>query len=151
MEFEDAIAALEGAEAALAFGSGMGAIASVVLGLCSSGDHIVAQRQTFSVTSQLFTMVCPRFGIDVTFVDGTDAAEVAAAVRPGRTVLVVMETPANPGLDLVDLDAIGAIRGPFTVVDVDVRPPARAAGAAPRRRPRASTRPPRASPGTTTP
>jgi cystathionine beta-lyase/cystathionine gamma-synthase len=62
-------------------------------------------------------MVCPRFGIDVTFVDATDAAAVAAAVRPGRTQLVFVETPANPGLDLVDLDAIGAIRGPFKVVD----------------------------------
>jgi cystathionine beta-lyase/cystathionine gamma-synthase len=116
-DFEDAIAVLEGAEAALAFGSGMGAIASVVLGLCSTGDHVVAQAKTFSVTSQLFTMVCPRFGIDVTFVDATDAAAVAEAVRPGHTQLVFVETPANPGLDLVDLDAIGAIRGPFRVVD----------------------------------
>ena len=116
-EFEDAMAAIEGGEAALAFGSGMGAISSVVLALCSSGDHIVAQRQTFSVTSSLFTMVCPRLGIDVTFVDGTDAGAIAEAVRPGKTMLVYLETPANPGLELVDLDAAGAITGPFTVVD----------------------------------
>jgi cystathionine beta-lyase/cystathionine gamma-synthase len=116
-EFEDAMATIEGAEAALAFGSGMGAVSTVVLGLCSTGDHIVAQRQTFSVTSSLFTMVCPRMGIDVTFVDGTDAEEIAAAVRPGHTVLVFVETPANPGMTLVDLEAVGAIAGPFTVVD----------------------------------
>lgn len=115
--FEDAIAELEGAEAALAFGSGMGAITSTVLAFCSPGDHIVAQDRTFSVTNQLFTMVCPRFGIDVTFVDATDADAVAAAVRPGKTQIVFVETPANPGLSLVDLDAIGAIEGPFTVVD----------------------------------
>ncbi|MGH9188004.1 MAG: trans-sulfuration enzyme family protein [Acidimicrobiales bacterium] len=123
VEFEDAVAALEGAEAALAFGSGMGAIASVVFTFCSSGDHVVAQRQTFSVTNQLFTMVCPRFGIDVTFVDGTDGSAIAAAVRPGRTQLVLVETPANPGLDLVDLDAVAAITGPFTVVDGTFAPP----------------------------
>ena len=116
-EFEDAIAALEGAEAALAFGSGMGAITSAVFTFCSTGDHIVAQSRTFSVTSSLFTMVCPRFGIDVTFVDGSDADEIAAAVRPGKTVIVFVETPANPGLELVDLDAVGAITGPFTIVD----------------------------------
>jgi cystathionine beta-lyase/cystathionine gamma-synthase len=116
-ELEDAVAELEGADAALAFASGMGAIATVILGLCSTGDHIVAQSRTFSVTSHLFTTVCPRFGIDVTFVDATDPAAIAAAVRPGRTQLVFVETPANPGLDLVDLDAVGAISGPFTVVD----------------------------------
>ncbi len=68
-------------------------------------------------------MVCPRFGIDVTFVDGTDAAAVQAAVRPGKTQLVFVESPANPGLDLVDLDAIGAITGPFTVCDSTFAPP----------------------------
>jgi cystathionine beta-lyase/cystathionine gamma-synthase len=123
IEFEDAVAALEGAESALAFGSGMGAISSVLLTLCSTGDHVVAQRQTFSVTNQLFTMVCPRLGIDVTFVDGTDAAAIADAVIPGRTQLVFVETPANPGLSLVDLDAVGAIKGPFTVVDGTFAPP----------------------------
>lgn len=122
-EFEDAIASLEGAEAALAFASGMGAVSSVVFTLCSAGDHIVAQHRTFSVTSQLFTRVCPRFGIDVTFVDTSDAGAAAAAVRPGRTQLVFVETPANPALDLVDLDAIGSIKGPFTVVDGTFAPP----------------------------
>jgi cystathionine beta-lyase/cystathionine gamma-synthase len=123
MQFEEAVARLEGAEAALAFGSGMGAISSIVLGLCSQGDHIVAQRNTFSVTNQLFTGVCPRFGIDVTLVDAPDTDALAGAVRPGRTVLVFVETPANPGLDLVDLSAVGAIRGPFTVVDGTFAPP----------------------------
>lgn len=122
-DFEDAMASLEGAEAALAFGSGMGAITSVVLTFCSAGDHIVAQDRTFSVSNQLFTMVCPRLGIDVTFVDARDADAVQAAVQPGKTQVVFVETPANPGLDLVDLEAIGSIVGPFTVVDGTFAPP----------------------------
>jgi cystathionine beta-lyase/cystathionine gamma-synthase len=123
LEFEDAVAALEGAEAALAFASGMGAISSVVLTFCSTGDHVVAQSSTFSVTNQLFTMLCPRLGIDVTFVDATDSDAVRAAVRPGKTQLVFVETPANPGLSVVDLDAVGAIAGPFTVCDSTFAPP----------------------------
>ncbi len=115
--FEEAIAELEGGESARAFASGMGAVTAVVLGLCSAGDHIVAQRQLYAGTQLLLQMTCPRFGIDVTFVDGTEPGAFAAAVQPGKTVLVVAETPANPKLDLVDLDELGAIRGPMTVVD----------------------------------
>lgn len=115
--FEDAVADLEGAESARAFASGMGAISAVILGLCSAGDHIVAQRQLYAGTQLLLQAACPRFGIDVTFVDGTEPGAFAAAVRPGKTVLVVAETPANPQLDLVDLDELGAIAGPMTVVD----------------------------------
>ena len=116
-ELEDAVAALEGAEAALASASGMGSVSAVVFGLCSSGDHVVATRQVFSVTYALLAFHLPRFGIDVTFVDGTDAAAIADAVIPGRTQVILAETPANPALSLVDLDALGAIKGPFKVVD----------------------------------
>jgi cystathionine beta-lyase/cystathionine gamma-synthase len=116
-DFEDAVAALEGAEAALASSSGMGSVSAVILGLCSQGDHVVATRQLFSVTYALFTFHLPRLGIDVTFVDGTNADEITAAVIPGRTQVVFVETPANPALALVDLDAVGAIAGPVTVVD----------------------------------
>jgi cystathionine beta-lyase/cystathionine gamma-synthase len=116
-DFERAVAELEGAEAARAFGSGMGAVTAVVLGLCSQGDHIVASRQLYAGTQLVFQAMCPRFGIDVTFVDGTAPGALAAAVVPGRTMLVVAETPANPRLDLVDLDELGRIEGPFTVVD----------------------------------
>lgn len=115
--FEDAIAQLEGAETARAFASGMGAISAVVLGLCSTGDHIVAQRQIYAGTQMLLQTACPRFGIDVTFVDATTPGAFAEAIVPGKTTLVLAETPANPRLDLVDLDEIGAIAGPITVVD----------------------------------
>lgn len=116
-EFEDAVAELEGAEAALSFASGMAAVTGVVLGLCSSGDRVVASRQLFSVTSAFLEMHCPRFGIEVVMVDGTDADAIVAACAEKPTQLLFVETPANPTLSLVDLDAVGAIRGPITVVD----------------------------------
>ncbi|MEI7886903.1 MAG: aminotransferase class I/II-fold pyridoxal phosphate-dependent enzyme [Actinomycetes bacterium] len=115
--FEEAIAQLEGAEAARAFSSGMGAIAAMVLGLCSKGDHIVSQHQLYAGTQMLLQSVCPRFGIDVTFVDCTDPEAWRAAVIPGRTMLLLAETPANPRLDLVDLEQLGAIPGPMKAVD----------------------------------
>ena len=115
--FEDAVADLEGTESARAFASGMGALSAIVLGLCSSGDHIVAQRQLYGGTQLLLQTVCPRFGIEVTFVDGTEPGAFADAVIAGRTMLVIAETPANPKLDVVDLAAVGAIAGPMTVVD----------------------------------
>jgi cystathionine beta-lyase/cystathionine gamma-synthase len=116
-DLEEAVATLEGAEAGLAFSSGMAAISAVVFGLCSSGDHVVAPRQVFSVTAALFEMHCPRLGIDVTVVDGTDPAAFAEAVQPGRTQLVFVETPANPAMSLTDIEAVAGIPGPFTVVD----------------------------------
>ncbi|HET9546354.1 MAG TPA: PLP-dependent transferase [Desertimonas sp.] len=115
--FEEAIAELEDAEDALAFASGMGAIASVVFGLCSSGDHVVAQRQIYAGTSAFLQGPCARLGIDVSWVDGTVPGAFAAAVVPGRTMLVIAESPSNPRLDIVDLDELGAISGPFTLVD----------------------------------
>jgi cystathionine beta-lyase/cystathionine gamma-synthase len=114
---ESAVAELEGAEAARAFASGMGALFAVVFGLCSPGDHVVAQHQLYGGTAMLLGSVCPRFGIEVTFVDATEPGAFAAAVRPGQTMVVLAETPANPGLEIVDLDALGAITGPTTVVD----------------------------------
>lgn len=122
-ELERAVAALEGAEAALATASGMGAIATTVLALCSAGDHLVATRQLYAGTMAFLQGPCSRLGIDVTFVDATQPGAVAAAVVPGRTMLVLVETPSNPCLDLVDLDEIGGIAGPFTVVDATFATP----------------------------
>ncbi len=121
--FEDAVAELEGAEAAMAFASGMGALCAVVLGLCNKGSHIVAQRQCYGGTTQLLAGVCPRFGIEVTFVDATQPGAFAAAVRPGETMLVLAETPANPRLDLVDLDELAALVGPIKIVDSTLATP----------------------------
>ena len=121
--FERAMAELEGAESALAFASGMGAISATVFALCSSGDHIVAQRNMYAGTLGFLDGPCKRMGIEVSYVDGRNASEFAAAVRPGKTMLVMAETPTNPHLDVVDLDALGAIKGPFTLVDSTLATP----------------------------
>lgn len=120
--FERAMADLEGAEASRAFASGMGAINAIILGLTSSGDHIVAQKQLYGGTLLLLNLV-KKFGIDTTLVDATEPGAFAAAVIPGKTVIVFAETPANPKLDLVDLEEVGAIRGPMTVVDSTLATP----------------------------
>jgi cystathionine beta-lyase/cystathionine gamma-synthase len=121
--FEEAVAALESAEDALAFASGMGAVSSVVLALCSSGDHVVAQRQFYAGTLAFLQGPCQRLGIETTLVDGREPGAFTAAVRPGRTMLVLAETPSNPRLDLVDLAELGAIKGPITVVDSTLATP----------------------------
>jgi cystathionine beta-lyase/cystathionine gamma-synthase len=119
--FEQAIAELEGGADgevdAMAFGSGMGAIATTVFALCSAGDHVVAARQLYAGTLAFLQGPCRRLGIDLTVVDATEPGAMAAAVQPGRTTLVIAETPSNPLLELVDLDELGGIMGPFTVVD----------------------------------
>ncbi|MEI8321802.1 MAG: aminotransferase class I/II-fold pyridoxal phosphate-dependent enzyme [Actinomycetes bacterium] len=116
-QFECAIAELEGAEDALAFGSGMGALASVIFALCSPGDHIVAQQQLYAGTIALLNGPVRRMGINVTFVDATVPGAFTTAAKTPRTMLVIAETPANPALALADLSEIGAITIPFTVVD----------------------------------
>ena len=115
--FERAMAELEGAEDSLAFASGMGALASTVFALCSSGSHVVAQRQLYAGTLAFLQGPCRRMGIETTFVDVSEPGAFTAAVEPGRTMLVLAESPSNPRLELADLDELGSIRGPFTVVD----------------------------------
>lgn len=121
--FEEAVAELEGAETARAFASGMGAISSVVFGLCEAGDHIVAQRQLYGATFLFFQWVKSRLGIEVTFVDAAESGSFAAAVRPHQTKLVFAETPSNPRLDIVNMQALGEIAGPVVVVDSTAAPP----------------------------
>ena len=122
-DFERAIAELEGAEDALAFGSGMGAISSIILALCSTGDHIVAQSQLYGGTVAFLNGPCKRLGIDVTFVDGAKPGAFAAAVKPGRTMLVLAESPSNPQMGVVDFAELASIKGPYTVVDSTLATP----------------------------
>lgn len=122
-DFERAIAELEGAEDALAFGSGMGAITSIILALCSTGDHIVAQSQLYGGTVSFLNGPCKRLGIDVTFVDGSKPGAFAAAVKPGKTMLVLAESPSNPQMGVVDFSELASIKGPYTVVDSTLATP----------------------------
>ena len=122
-DFERAIAELEGAEDALAFGSGMGAITSIILALCSTGDHIVAQSQLYGGTVAFLNGPCKRLGIDVTFVDGSMPGAFTAAVKPGKTMLVLAESPSNPQMGVVDFSELASIKGPYTVVDSTLATP----------------------------
>ena len=117
--FQDRLAALEGAEACIATASGMSAILSLVMALCSSGDHIVASNGLFGATQQLLGTIMPRFGIQTSFVPQTDAAAWQAAMRP-ETKLLFLETPSNPLTEIADIAALAAVahaRGVLLVVD----------------------------------
>ncbi len=117
--FQDRLAALEGAESCVATASGMSAILSLVMALCSSGDHIVASTGLFGATQQLLGTLMPRFGIQTSFVSQTDAAAWGAATRP-QTRLFFLETPSNPLTEIADIAALVAIahaQGVLVVVD----------------------------------
>lgn len=117
--FQDRLAALEGAEACIATASGMSAILSLVMALCSGGDHIVASTGLFGATQQLLGTVMPRFGIQTSFVAQTDVAAWKAAMRP-ETKLFFLETPSNPLTEIADIAALAGIanaRGVLVAVD----------------------------------
>jgi cystathionine beta-lyase/cystathionine gamma-synthase len=122
-QFEQAITELEGSESALAFASGMGALAAVVFAFCGQGSHIVAQHTLYGGTLALLEGPCKRMGIDTTFVDASVPGALASAVIPGKTMLVIVETPSNPRIAIADLAEVGAISGPFTVVDSTMATP----------------------------
>lgn len=107
-QLEDKVAVLERGEAALAVASGMTAIAAPLWTLCQSGDHIVAADAIYGCTFALLSHSMPKFGIDVTFVDGTNPENFAKAMRK-NTKVVLVETPANPTMSLVDLEAVAKI------------------------------------------
>lgn len=105
---EDKVACLENSEAAAAFSSGMGAISSVLWTVAGAGSHIVADKTLYGCTYALLSHGMSRYGVDVTFVDSSDAGEVKKALRP-ETVAVYLETPANPTLKIADLKAIASL------------------------------------------
>lgn len=118
-QVESVLASLEGAEAALATGSGMAAVSATVLALVSQGDHVVAQKNHYGGTLNLLNSFLPRFGVEVTQVDQTDMAAFEKAVRP-NTKLILIETPSNPLMTLTDIGAIAKLarsRGITTLID----------------------------------
>jgi O-succinylhomoserine sulfhydrylase len=106
--FEDRISALEGAEAAFATASGMAAVNAALMCQLKAGDHVVAARALFGSCLYIIETLCPRFGIDVTFVDGTDLAQWREAVRP-ETRTCFLETPSNPTLEIIDVKGVAGI------------------------------------------
>lgn len=108
-EFINKVCLLEGAEAGLAFGSGMGAIFACFAGFIESGDHIVSSRAIFGSTHQLFTQLFPRWGVTTTYVDAINPEEWEKAIQP-NTKFIFLESPSNPGLELVDLEWLGGLK-----------------------------------------
>ncbi|MDQ8935976.1 O-succinylhomoserine sulfhydrylase [Acinetobacter rudis] len=103
--FEKRIAALEGADRAVATSSGMAAIMSIVMTFLKAGDHVLCSRSVFGSTVALFEKYVSKFGIDVEFVDLTDVSAWEAAVRQ-ETKLFFVESPSNPLGDVADIRAL---------------------------------------------
>ena len=108
--FQDRLAALEGAQACVATSTGMAAIASTVMGLLKSGDHIVSSRSVFGTVVPLFDQICKKFGVETSWVSPANVDEWRAAVRP-NTRLLFCETPSNPLAEICDIAALADIAG----------------------------------------
>lgn len=105
-ELEQKMAALEGVDQAVCTASGMAAIFASMMGLLQAGDHLLATKAIFGATFTVLTQWLPRWGISCDWLD-TDTSDWQQAVRP-NTKMLFIETPSNPGLDIIDLAAAGA-------------------------------------------
>jgi O-succinylhomoserine sulfhydrylase len=106
--FEERMASLEGAEDAFATASGMAAVHGAIFAQVNAGDHVVAARALFGSCLYIIETLLPRFGVEVTLVDGTDLDQWKAALRPG-TRLVFLETISNPTLEVIDIAAVARL------------------------------------------
>ncbi|TSA66063.1 MAG: aminotransferase class I/II-fold pyridoxal phosphate-dependent enzyme [Sediminibacterium sp.] len=108
-EFTDKMVALEGAEAGYSTASGMSAVSGSFMALLKQGDHLLACNSIFGSTHTVISKYLPKFGIEYSYVSANaTAAEWQAAVRP-NTKMIYLETPTNPGLEILDLKMIGKI------------------------------------------
>ncbi len=117
--FEDRIASLEGAEDAFATASGMAAVNAALTSMLKAGDHVVSSRALFGSCLYILEEVLSRYGVEVTFVDGTDLDQWRAAVR-SDTKAVFFESMSNPTLEVIDLPAVAEIAhsvGATVIVD----------------------------------
>ncbi len=117
--FEDRVAALEGAEDAFATASGMAAVNAALTAMLKAGDHVVSARALFGSCLYILEEVLTRFGVEVTFVDGTDNEAWARAIRPD-TKAVFLEALSNPTLEVIDIEAVARLAhevGATVIVD----------------------------------
>ena len=117
--FEERIAALEGAEDAFATASGMAAVSGALTSMLKAGDHVVSARALFGSCLYVLEEILTRYGVEVTFVDGTDLGQWRDAIREDTTA-VFFESVANPTLDVVDLQGVAEIAhavGATVIVD----------------------------------
>lgn len=119
-EFVDKVCMLEGAEEGIATATGMAAVFASMAGLLKSGDHLVACRALFGSAHQIITQILSKWGITHTYLDATATeAEWEAAIQP-NTRMVYLETPSNPGLELVDLAMLGRLKQKYGfILNVD--------------------------------
>ena len=116
---QERLAALEGAEACVATSSGMSAILTTAMATLKAGDHVLCSSSVFGATVQLFSTILAKFGLNTTFVIGTDPAEWRKQVRP-ETRLLFVETPSNPLTEVFDIAALADIahkQGALLAVD----------------------------------
>ena len=119
------MAAIEGGEDCVATASGMGAIGSVMVSFLSAGDHVVCGDTVYGGTSFVMRSNLTQFGVEVTFVDSSNVAEVEAAIKE-NTKMIYFETPANPTMKVTDIAAVAAVgkkHGIKVVVDNTFAPP----------------------------
>lgn len=105
---EEKVAALEGAEACCAVGSGIGAVTSCLWSIAAAGKHIVADKALYGCTFAYLNHGMTRYGVEVSFIDTADLEQVKKALKP-NTCCVYLETPANPNLKITDLKAVSKI------------------------------------------
>ena len=114
-EFVDKMCLLEGAEAGYATASGMACVFASFMGLLKSGDHILASSSIFGSTHTLLTKFLPRWGITHTYAD-VNKPETWEGLIQKNTKMIFVETPSNPGLDIIDLDWLGALANKHNII-----------------------------------
>lgn len=116
-ELEQKVAQLENCEAAAATATGMGAVSASVLSFLQQGDHLVASSALYGCTFAFFAHMLPRFGIEVTFVDMTNEAELRGAVK-ANSKMIFAETPINPTMAVLDLSLIADVAKQHQLISV---------------------------------
>ena len=107
-EFVDRICILEGAEDGYATASGMSAVFASFMALLKSGDHLISCSSIFGSTHTVITKILPKYGIEYSYVPADNPEEWEAAIRP-NTKMIYLETPTNPGLDIIDIEAVSLL------------------------------------------
>lgn len=114
-EFVDKIVRMEGAEAGYAFATGMSAIFSTFAALLAAGDHVVSCRSVFGSTHSMFTKFLPKWNIETSYFRVNEVALLESLIQP-NTKIIYIETPTNPGVDILDLALIGAIAKKYNLI-----------------------------------
>jgi O-succinylhomoserine sulfhydrylase len=114
-EFTDRMVALEGAEAGFSTSSGMSAVFGSFMALMKKGDHLISCNAIFGSTHTVITKYLPNYGIEYTYVSADKPEQWEAAIRP-NTKMIYVETPTNPGLDIIDLEFVSAIAKKHNII-----------------------------------